>query len=81
MCCWGLRVQAPEVFNHEPYNSLVDVYSFSMIIYQLFEQCAPFAGMDPVEAARLAARGQRPQLSKLATNDMKVLAPAQPNSC
>ena len=69
-----MRAQAPEVFNHEPYNSLVDVYSFSMIMYQLFEQCAPFAGMDPVEAARLAARGQRPQLSKLATNDMKVLA-------
>lgn len=28
---------APEVFRHEPYNSRVDVYSFSMIVYQLFE--------------------------------------------
>ncbi len=28
---------APEVFRHEPYNSRVDVYSYSMIVYQLFE--------------------------------------------
>lgn len=31
------RYMAPEVFRHEPYNSRVDVYSFSMIVYQLFE--------------------------------------------
>lgn len=91
---------APEVFRHEPYNSRVDVYSFSMIVYQLFEvrcgRCCgwhcpqlllvvlaravcfsslppaclpalpcspqfqpPFAGMDPVEAARQAALYER----------------------
>ena len=32
---------APEVFRHEPYNSRVDVYSFSMIVYQLFEVRPP----------------------------------------
>ena len=31
------RYMAPEVFRHEPYNSRVDVYSFSMILYQLLE--------------------------------------------
>jgi len=46
---------APEVFRHEPYNYKVDVYSFSMIVYQLFEHVPPFAGEDPVEAARQAA--------------------------
>ena len=30
----------------------MDVYSYSMILYQLFEDHMPFAGMDPVEAAR-----------------------------
>lgn len=49
------RYMAPEVFRHEPYNNKVDVYSFSMIIYQLFEHQAPFYGMDPVDAARAAA--------------------------
>ena len=46
---------APEVFRHEPYNNKVDVYSFSMIAYQLFEHMPPFSGTDPVEAARGAA--------------------------
>jgi serine/threonine protein kinase len=31
------RYMAPEVFRHEPYNDRVDIYSFSMIIFQLFE--------------------------------------------
>lgn len=44
----------------------VDVYSFSMIAYSLFEHCQPFAGMDPVEAARQSALyDKRPQLMKL----------------
>jgi serine/threonine protein kinase len=52
---------APEVFRHEPYNLKVDVYSFAMIVFQLFETCVPFAGIDPVEAARSAAMlGARP---------------------
>lgn len=31
------RYMAPEVFRHEPYNLKVDVYSFAMIVFQLFE--------------------------------------------
>lgn len=53
---------APEVFRHEPYNSKVDVYAFSMICYQLFEGVAPFFALYPVEAARVAATQQvRPE--------------------
>ena len=46
---------APEVFLHEPYNTKVDVYSFAMICYQLFEGRVPFEGMDAVQAAKNAA--------------------------
>jgi serine/threonine protein kinase len=49
------RYMAPEVFRHEPYNLKVDVYSFAMIIFQVFEGTPPFTGMDPVEAARSAS--------------------------
>lgn len=43
------------------------MYSFSMIAYSLFEHCQPFAGMDPVEAARQSALYEkRPQLMKIA---------------
>lgn len=46
---------------HEPYNLKVDVYSFAMIIFQLFETTIPFHGHDPVDAARQAAMlGARP---------------------
>ena len=46
----------------------VDVYSFSMIAYQLFELTPPFSGMDPVDAARKAALAEeRPPLMRLAT--------------
>jgi hypothetical protein len=39
----------------------VDVYSFAMIIFQLFETTTPFQGHDPVDAARQAAMlGARP---------------------
>lgn len=49
------------VTRHEPYNLKVDVYSFAMIIFQLFETTTPFHGHDPVDAARQAAMlGARP---------------------
>jgi hypothetical protein len=39
----------------------VDVYSYAMILYQLFEGNMPYAGHDPVDAARQAAlMGARP---------------------
>lgn len=42
------------------------MYSFSMILYQLFEHQPPFAGTDPVEAARQAALYEyRPPLQQL----------------
>lgn len=60
------RYMAPEVFRHEPYNSSVDVYSYSMIMYQLFETQPPFSGMDPVSAAKNAAMYDlRPQFVQL----------------
>ena len=44
----------------------MDVYSFSMILYQLFEHQPPFAGTDPVDAARNAALYEhRPPLQQL----------------
>ncbi|GIL70021.1 hypothetical protein Vretimale_3301 [Volvox reticuliferus] len=56
------RYMAPEVFRHEPYNNKVDVYSFAMICFQLFEGLPPYWNMDPIEAARAAAlKGLRPQ--------------------
>jgi serine/threonine protein kinase len=58
------RYMAPEVFLHEPYNTKVDVYSFAMICFQLFEGRMPFEGCDAVQAAKNAAmHRQRPTFS------------------
>jgi len=47
----------------------VDVYSFAMIMFQLFEHTPPFAGVDAVEAAKVAAlENSRPKLEKLASS-------------
>jgi serine/threonine protein kinase len=56
------RYMAPEVFLRENYNTKVDVFSFGMILYEMFEGEKPFAGEDAYEAAYLVAReGRRPQ--------------------
>jgi len=70
------RYMAPEVFRHELYNNKVDVYSWAMIAYQLFEGLPPFWSMDPVEAARAAALEHlRPQWGRL--NRHEQVVPAQ----
>ena len=56
------RYMAPEVFLRENYNTKVDVFSFGMILYEMFEGEKPFAREDAYEAAYLVAReGRRPQ--------------------
>ena len=59
----GMMVPLPTAHTS---HAQVDVYSFSMILYQLFEHTPPFAGVDPVEAARQAALyDKRPNLMQL----------------
>lgn len=58
------RYMAPEVFRHEFYGPAVDVYAASMIYYQLFSFQQPFAGFNPVNAAKLASVEElRPTIS------------------
>ena len=53
------RYMAPEVFLRENYNTKVDVFSFAMILYEMFEGKPPFAGEDPYESAFYVARENR----------------------
>jgi tRNA A-37 threonylcarbamoyl transferase component Bud32 len=55
------RYMAPEVFEHSPYDKSVDVFSFAMMLYEMFEGVAPFDDKEAYEAATLVARdGARP---------------------
>ena len=49
------RYMAPEVFRHERYGTAVDVFAFGIIAFQILQNCTPYEGFDPVEAARACA--------------------------
>lgn len=65
----SLLYMAPEVWCSQPYNKAVDVYSFAMIAYELFEGAQPFAKEkkdtreDIVEVVEAAANGKRPEFT------------------
>ncbi|KAL1496290.1 hypothetical protein AB1Y20_016252 [Prymnesium parvum] len=57
------RWMAPEVMRHEPYDERCDVYSFSLVAYELLTHDIPFSGWMPVEAAfAVAKQAARPPL-------------------
>jgi len=58
------RYMAPEVFLSQPYNELVDVYSFGIIFWQMITGKTPFDGMN-IKAywQRVILEGERPPLN------------------
>lgn len=52
---------APEVFVGKPYNEKVDVYSFGLLLWQLFQLKKPFCYFDyNMIESRVVARHERP---------------------
>lgn len=59
------RFMAPEVFRHEEYTDSVDVYSYSMILYQIIFGDAPWGGLSGLDAVTKAAvDGERPLIPR-----------------
>lgn len=59
------RFMAPEVFKHEAYTELVDVYSYAMIFYNILSGAAPWPTMNGQTAAFAAAKeGLRPEIPR-----------------
>jgi serine/threonine protein kinase len=57
------RYMAPEVFLHEQYDKSVDVFSFAMVLYEMFEGAAPFEEEVAYDAAQLVAdEDRRPEM-------------------
>jgi serine/threonine protein kinase len=64
-----LRYIAPEVYLGQNYNLLADVYSFSMILFQLLFWRLPFNHLSCEQAAKTAAyRNERPRLPPKGTS-------------
>ena len=45
------RWMAPEMIDHRPYTRKVDVYSFAVVLWELYTMQLPFSGMSAVQAA------------------------------
>jgi serine/threonine protein kinase len=67
------RYMAPEIITAKPYNSSVDIFSFSMIAYKLFETI-PYPYYEPVEICKSIKNGERPEFRNLKRqSDLKLL--------
>lgn len=49
------RWMAPEMIRHEPYNEKVDVYSYGVVLWELFSCEIPFHSLSPIQAAYAVA--------------------------
>lgn len=59
------RYMAPEVINRRPYNSKADVYSFSILLWEMLSLSKPYGGMDGNEVKECVAhKGLRPKIPK-----------------
>eukprot|EP00397_Hematodinium_sp_SG-2012_P048112 GEMP01054983.1.p1 GENE.GEMP01054983.1~~GEMP01054983.1.p1 ORF type:complete len:310 (+),score=60.17 GEMP01054983.1:130-1059(+) len=58
-CHW----MAPEVFAGTRYDEKIDVYSYSMILFEVICRLIPFEDDEPADVARLACMGVRPDVA------------------
>ncbi|XP_038987634.1 serine/threonine-protein kinase STY8-like isoform X2 [Phoenix dactylifera] len=56
------RWMAPEVINHQPYDHKADVFSFSIVLWELVTSKVPYETMTPLQAALGVRLGLRPEI-------------------
>lgn len=49
------RYMAPEVIRHEHYSFEADIYSYAIVLWQVFTRREPFFHVDSITAAKLVA--------------------------
>lgn len=54
------RWMAPEIMNHQSYDQKADVFSFSIVLWELLTLKLPYENMTPLQAAIGVRRGERP---------------------
>eukprot|EP01122_Echinamoeba_exundans_P014271 TRINITY_DN6425_c0_g1_i1.p1 TRINITY_DN6425_c0_g1~~TRINITY_DN6425_c0_g1_i1.p1 ORF type:complete len:771 (+),score=146.46 TRINITY_DN6425_c0_g1_i1:137-2449(+) len=64
---------APEVFDNQPYDSKADIYSFGIIMWELYTKQTPFADVNAFEIPRVVTRGDRPPIPKEMPKDYAKL--------
>lgn len=59
------RWMAPEVANEDAISKMCDVFSFSMVVWELMEHKVPFHGTGDIKASMKIIEGERPPISPL----------------
>jgi predicted Ser/Thr protein kinase/Ca2+-binding EF-hand superfamily protein len=54
---------APEQLESQKYSTPADVYSYGCVLFEMTHNLIPFAGLDGVQVAMAAIRGERPTIS------------------
>ncbi|VFQ84134.1 unnamed protein product [Cuscuta campestris] len=54
------RYVAPEVLKNEGYDTMVDVFSFALILQEMIEGCPPYPTKPDIEVAKVYAANERP---------------------
>ena len=73
-CTGSLRYMAPEVVKHMTYNSAVDVFSFSIMLWEMLTTKKPFDGFTQSQHSKLVAYGTyRPKIKSSFPDDIKQL--------
>jgi tRNA A-37 threonylcarbamoyl transferase component Bud32 len=53
---------APELLQSKPFNKTVDVYSYAIILYELFKREMPWVGYGAMEIRSMVLAGERPDI-------------------
>jgi serine/threonine protein kinase len=69
-----IRYMAPEVVLHQPYNVSADVYSWTMVAYEVLTGEKPFSGWTPeLYTDYVCKQGMRPDVNSIPHLDLQVL--------
>ena len=55
---------APEVFEKQPYDAKADVYSFGIVMWELYTKQVPFQDLNTFEIPMAVIKGERPPIPK-----------------
>jgi len=68
------KYMAPEVTKHMKYSTSADVYSFAVLVNEIFCEERPFESLLPIQAAvAVVKRGERPSQKKIKDEGLKKL--------
>eukprot|EP01133_Synstelium_polycarpum_P005887 gene5887-6810_t len=67
--CW----MAPEVFRNEPYTELCDVYSFGIVLWEIYCRKDPYDGVNSWSIPVMVCKGERPPIPSDCPSDLSKL--------